>query len=323
MSDTFDLKIGFKCNNNCKHCVVASKRPFGELTFEQLKKIIDTIPNSVVWVTVTGGEPSISPYFYDILRYLKAKGFHTTIQSNGTGFSDLDLVKKCKPYMDHVHLAIHSSSPEVHDFIVGSEGMWARTIQGFKNLLDQGVECTTQTVLSIYNIDTLYDTYSFIQKLAPRIIMSMTYPHMMGNAYTYREEICFRYSDHKEMFQKCLKEFAPLLFIESIPPCYLFPYETEVMSTLEGDILDYFERMKHGDTSTKRLGVDFSDGTGEKDYNVLDFQSRKKAPRCKECVFNDSCIGVWWEYIDLFKSKLDLYPITREKFLKGKKERFS
>lgn len=323
MTDTFDLKIGFKCNNNCKHCVVASKRASGELTLVQIKTIVDDIPPSVDNVTITGGEPSISPIFYDILKYVKEKGFHTTIQTNGTGFSDLELVKKCKPYLDHIHLAIHSSNPEVHDFIVGSPGMWEKTIQGFKNIISQGIFCTTQTVLSNYNIDTLYDTYSFIQKTSPKTEMSMTYPHMMGNAYENREEVCFRYSDHKEMIQRCLKDFGEYLYLESIPMCYIFPYEDRIQSTLEEGIFEYFEEIKNGKPSSKRLGVDFSDGIYNKDYNVLDFESRKKAPRCKDCVFDGICIGVWKEYIDLFKNKLDLYPITKEKYFKGKKEIFS
>ena len=319
MSGSFDLKIGFKCNNNCKHCVVASKRPYGELNLEQIKNIVDSIPSSIQSVTITGGEPSISPFFYEILFYVKSKGFRTLIQTNGTGFEDENLVKKCKPYIDHIHLAIHSSNPKIHDDIVCSQGMWEKTIRGFKNILREGISCSTQTVLSLYNISTLWETYSFIQEIKPRTIMSMTYPHMMGNAYTYREEVCFRYSDYKNIIHKCLKDFGPLLFLESIPLCYVFPYEKTAWGTLEGNIVSYLE----GDPQEgERLGVDFSDGINEKNYNFLDFTSRKKAPRCKDCVFNEECIGVWKEYIDLFAQKLDLYPITKEKYIQGKKGLF-
>lgn len=328
MGGNFDLKIGFKCNNNCKHCVVAEKRSSGELTLSQLKRIVDEIPEDFNAVTITGGEPSISPLLFDILKYIKNKGYSTIIQTNGTGFSNKQLVKKCVPYIDHVHIAIHSSDPKIHDFIVGSTGMWRKTMKGFANLLKANSEgasmcLTTQTVLSNYNIDSLYDTYSYIQNLSPGIIMSMTYPHMMGNAYKYKNEVCFRYSDHKDMIQKCLSSFGSCLFVESIPPCYLLPYEKEVISTVEYDIINSLnEKRLHRDSGSNRIGVDFSNGFEIKDYNYLDCENRKKAPLCKSCVFQHICLGVWKEYIDLYKDKLDLYPVTKEDYLKAKKDFF-
>lgn len=313
---TFDLKIGFKCNNNCKHCVVADKRPCGELTLEEIMSIIDRIPQNIGAVVVTGGEPTISPYFVKILTKLKEKKFYVILQSNGTGFEDESLVEKTYKLIDNAHIAIHSSNAEVHDLIVGTSGMWEKTIKGFKNLLKKKeLFVTTQTVLSKYNIETLYETYEFIQELHPGSMMSMTYPHLMGNAYSLREDVAFRYIDYKDIIQKCLKKFGSHLNTEAIPYCHLFPYENKVRFVTEERILDFYRNQ--GGYGVTRLGVDFSDGFESKDYNYLDTISRVKAPRCKECIFQDGCLGVWKEYIELFKNNLDLFPITKEKYLKG------
>ena len=302
----FDLKIGFRCNNNCKHCVVANKRSTKDLSFSELQSIVSTIPGGSV-VQITGGEPTCYSILPSILEECKKKNLYTVIQTNGTGFSDNDFLKECAPYLDHVHLAIHSCIPEIHDKIVEASGMWNKTIQGLENILDQGIEFTTQTVLSQYNISSLYDTFSFIQKKKPDTRMSMTYPHLMGNAYTNREEVAFRYSDYKDVIQKTLREFHTHLFVESIPYCYLHPYVDQVES-LEKDILD---------PSYSRIGVDKSDGSSCKDYDTLNLQDHRKGPRCKECIYNNRCIGVWKEYIELYRNKLDLYPITKEQLNLG------
>ena len=69
------------------------------------------------------------------------------------------------------------------------------------------------------------------------------------------------------------------------------------------------------------IGVIKTDGYGHgavaiankiKDYDFLDIKEKRKAPKCKECMFNNCCIGVWKEYIEQFKNCLDLYPIKKE-----------
>ena len=300
---TFDLKVGFACNNDCRHCVVADKRDSGNMTTRQILDIVDhdILDNGVKRIQITGGEPSIRKDMPEILKYCWEHGITTVMQTNGTGFANEDFCRRCAPYLDHAHVAIHSCYPEVHDNIVRHPGgMWKRTIEGFKNLQKYGVELTTQTVLSKFNIETLYDTFKFIQEMAPGVRMSATYPHMMGNAYIYRDEVAFRYSDHKEVIQKTIAEFKDHIFTESIPPCYLYPHVGE-FPTIEQDLLD--------SDDGSRVGVDFSNGMQIKNYRVLDLADRRKGPKCRECILNSKCVGVWKEYIETFHNCLDLYPI--------------
>lgn len=300
-NSNFDLKVGFACNNDCRHCVVADKRNSGNMTYEEIIDLIDKniIANHVRGIQITGGEPSIRKDMPDILKYCWQHGITTVMQTNGTGFADDEFCRKCAPYLDHAHVAIHSCYPEIHDNIVRHPGgMWKRTIEGFKNLQKYGVNLSTQTVLSKFNIESLYDTFKFIQKMAPGVRMSATYPHLMGNAYFYRDEVAFRYSDHKEVILKTVAEFKDNLFTESIPPCYLYPYVGQ-FPTIEQDLLE----------DTGRIGIDFSNGKEIKNYQILDLMDRRKGPKCKECILNDKCVGVWKEYFEIFHDCLDLYPI--------------
>ena len=295
----FDLKIGFKCNNNCVHCVVADKRTAGDLPIDELFSIIDKVPENI-GIQITGGEPSIYRTLPQILQKCKENGHYVVMQTNGTGFADSDFFNQCRDYIDHIHIAIHSCLPHIHDQIVQSEGMWNKTMQGLDNILTaNNIKVTTQTVLSRLNMPSLFDTFSFIQNKIPGVQMSMTYPHVMGNAYKNRKEIIFRYSEYKDIIQKTLASFKEHIYTEAIPPCYLYPNFPSC--SLEQGLLN---------RDTLRIGVDFSENKENKDYNFLDIKSKRKAPRCKQCLFNNKCVGVWKEYIDQFKDCLDLYPIT-------------
>ena len=296
----FDLKLGFKCNNNCLHCVVANKRNTEDLNEEDIKNIIDSIPKGEdYFVQITGGEPSLYKTLPYTLKLCKERGFYTVIQTNGTGFANLQYLQECKPYIDHIHIAIHSCYPEIHDKIVGSTGMWSKTIHGLDNIIKEKIYFTTQTVLSNINIDSLYDTFKFIQKKKRGTRMSMTYPHLNGNAYLNKDEICFKYSEKSQIIQKTLKKYHKYIFSESIPYCYLHPYAHKVES-LERDIF----------CNLTRIGVDCSDGKEfVKDYNTLNLEEHCKGPLCKECIYDSVCIGVWKEYFELYGEELDLYPV--------------
>ena len=303
MSMSFDLKLGFKCNNNCLHCVVANKRNTIDLTNEELYNIIKNIPEEHdPWVQITGGEPSIYKNLPYILELCKKQNLKTIIQTNGTGFSDLNFLKTCAPYIDDIHIAIHSCYPEIHDSIVGTTGMWEKTMQGLDNIISENLCFTTQTVLSKRNIDSLYDTFSFIQSKKPGTYMSMTYPHLNGNALKNIESVSFRYIDKKDIIQKVLKKYHKLIFSESIPYCHLHPYAHKVES-LERDIYNNYPK----------IGIDCADGKDLiKNYNALYIEQHVKIPSCKECVYDPVCIGVWKEYVEYHKDELDLYPIKVE-----------
>ncbi len=264
--------------------------------------IIDSAPKDSA-LQITGGEPTMYSQLPSILRYGKEKGHFIVLQTNGTGFSDRGFADACLPYIDHVHMAIHSSDESVHDRIVETPGMWRKTIKGFENVAKSCIILTTQTVLSKLNIQTLHETFCFIQAMRPKTRMSMTYPHFMGNAWHNRAEVAFRYSDYKDEIAETLGDFAPYIFTEAIPPCYLHPYVDKVASTAEKEILR---------GSSYRRGVDFSQGDETQNYNLNDVQCHRKAPKCRDCIYNSQCMGVWKEYIEIFKDRLDLYPV-REK----------
>lgn len=296
----FDLKIGFKCNNNCIHCVVADKRPSGILDIPHLTSIIKSLPDGEQ-IVFTGGEPSIFSYLPDLLKFAYESGHPCLIQTNATGFADKEFAKKCAPYIYNAHVAIHSCYPEVHNSIVQDKigTMWNKTIEGFNNLRELGVPCmTTQTVVTKMNIESVHDTFSWIQKHYPGTQMSFTYPHQMGNALKNAKDICFKYSDYRDEIRRILKDFNGLVFTESIPYCYLHPYIDT--PCLEDELIRY---------PMDRLGIDFSDGMDTKDYKISDLKGRAKIPTCKECIYNKFCPGVWKEYIYLFKDKIDLFPI--------------
>jgi len=300
----FDLKVGFTCNNNCIHCVITDKKSTADLTTQQVIDIIDKIPKDQT-VGFTGGEATIREDFLFLIKYAKDAGHQVALQTNGTVFSNMQFAKEASKYLSSVLIAIHSCHEDIHNSIVRSPGMYARTIQGFKNIVELGIPCTTQTVISKKNIDSILDTYDFIQKIKPGIKMSLTFPHPNGNAFSNSDIVVPRYVDIKNQLQAILQKYGLLLNTEAIPLCYLYPYQ-DIVFNHDKSLL---ENNRSGlDPANKNSGFFDKDGYVENYSNPI-LNDRRKAPKCIECSLNNQCLGVWKEYITIHGHHFDLFPI--------------
>ena len=79
MVDAADIKVGYSCNNDCIHCVIAgkrrdiirsSKKP-DRTTEEVFEEIRQAKKNGVSRVVLTGGEITIRSDVFDIVRFAK------------------------------------------------------------------------------------------------------------------------------------------------------------------------------------------------------------------------------------------------------------
>ncbi len=305
----FDLKVGFTCNNNCVHCVITDKKDTKDLTTEEIKAIIRSVPRGDT-VGFTGGEATIRADFLQLIQYAKETGHQVSLQTNGARFADWDFAQQAAKYLDGVLIAIHSHLPDVHTSIVRVPSMYEQTIQGFKNLLKLRVDVATQTVISKLNIPYLLETYDFIQSLAPGIAMNLTYPHPNGNAYHNADVVVPRYTEIKSVIHSILAKYASLIRTEAIPMCYLFPYQNEVAYNFDEHIV---EEHRAGIDPANTNNQYFDQNGITQDYSLSMISEKRKGPRCAQCVFNNRCAGVWKEYVEIHGKRFDLFPILEEK----------
>ncbi len=298
----FDLKVGFSCNNDCVHCVVGEKRKVNDLTKEEIIKVIDAISPKEA-ILFTGGEPTIRDDFVSIIKHTKERGHFILLQTNGVALGKLSFAKEVKKYVDFVHIAVHSCQKDSHDKIVQAPGMYEKTVQGFKNIKKLNISHATQTVISKINADHLKETCDFIQSISPNCRMSVTFPHIMGNALFFGKKFIPKYSEIKPYIHSLILAHGPLLEIEAIPPCYLCPFQDMVNSVDERIFSNYKDN-----NAVAGLDVSVKDGIIE-NYEELMVNDKQKGKDCDRCLFNKRCVGVWKDYIDLYSDELDLYPV--------------
>lgn len=158
-----------RCNLRCRHCYQSSSpRPLAdELSLAEKLRVVDELGEAYVpMVAFAGGEPTVSPDLIAVLKRCSRYGIHTTVATNGTMLT-LDAVKALRDAgVRYVEISLDSVHPEKHDAFRGVPGMWARTVQGIKNVAAvEGIRPGLAMCITQDNYDEVEDMIGLTKNL--------------------------------------------------------------------------------------------------------------------------------------------------------------
>ncbi|MBV5330432.1 MAG: radical SAM protein [Chlorobium sp.] len=313
MPQIVDLKVGFSCNDNCVHCVVADKRSEPDLTIQEIQDVVERYIGeySEIGIVLTGGEVTYRHDYLDILRFLKSlkdSGHVRTVelQTNGRMLSDEGLLDKTVGVVDYYLVALHSGVAEVHDAVTSRPGSFAETTRALA-LLARVVALPAiviQSVISRKNHRHLHTIYPFIRNEYGITECNITFPHPLGAAFSTRvtPRYCEVTGSVNAALGYCLEnDMGPQL--EALPPCVFTgaqrTYATKAV--LARDV--------------KAVGY-----AGKKDehidYGEVEAESWVKYDSCRKCELNNCCPGVWREYKRLYPHD-DLFQMQQGEEVRG------
>jgi len=159
------LFLTHKCNLRCKMCgqwgdrgVTKQKDNVGtDMSFEDVKRIIDDISSFKPNITLFGGEPLLNRNIIEIIRYIKSKKMHCLMITNAF-LLEKYAEKLADAGLDELNISLDGTK-EVHDEIRGVEGLFERIFNGVKkvNELRKGKKplINLQTTITKHNTDIL------------------------------------------------------------------------------------------------------------------------------------------------------------------------
>jgi len=288
-----DIKLGYSCNNECIHCVIADYRelvlsrgmPLDVPSADYRHEMEEAHLRGVEQIVFTGGEPTIRPDLGDLVAYAQELGFTIDMQTNGRKFADREFTASIASIAPiNYCVALHAPDAQIHDAITRVEGSFCETVQGIKNLLSLKQKVGGKLVVSRANLPVLAQTADlFIELGVDRL--SITFPHACGNARTAFEEIMPTYLEAREpihqALERCIRGWLPA-DTEAMPFCHMAGYEEFV-----GE-LHYFGEQG---VLLKQYGQDELI-----EWDVERLNIKRKFPQCKQCRFNPICEGPWMEY---------------------------
>jgi len=145
------------CNMNCNVCY--SQYDILDIDTDYLDKALEQFPKKNVHIILVGGEPTVSPHFFDYLKIINKHGHLPYISTNGKRIGEDDLFAKelanyCHENRVRIHIPISGGTdPELNAIIFNDEDAYKFKIKALDNLQYYGVDKVAISVVLIKGIN--------------------------------------------------------------------------------------------------------------------------------------------------------------------------
>jgi len=147
------------CNLRCKHCYQnAGERLANELSTKEKIAVVNELADAgVVAIAFSGGEPLASPEFFDIAKMVRDKGLYVALATNGTMITKDTARTLRKIDVCYVEVSLDAASPELHDSFRGISGSYARSLEGIRHCVEEGIFTSIATTVTRHNVKEVRD----------------------------------------------------------------------------------------------------------------------------------------------------------------------
>jgi MoaA/NifB/PqqE/SkfB family radical SAM enzyme len=147
---TWELNKG--CNFNCEHCYLA-QRTFEGLPWAEKARLIDMMCEAgVLWLQLTGGEPTIDRDFLTSYAYAYERGMLLEILTNGSRLHREDVLDTLARMPPHkVTVSLYGASDEAADSLTRTQGSFRLVMKGLEAALSAGIPVELTLIITQHN----------------------------------------------------------------------------------------------------------------------------------------------------------------------------
>lgn len=285
-----EFHISYKCNNNCIFCGEGLKlRKSGDkfLPLPVIKKeLIKKRKEHFSHLTLTGGEPTFHPDFFEILILAKKLGFKTYVSTNGGLFVYPDFCRRAALYLNEVCFSIHGHNSKLHNFHTKNPASFRTLKEALENAqkILKYTKIYSNTVVTRSNFKFLPDIMELAAKNGvSQTLISNIVP--LGNGLANFEKIAVRLRD----FEKIIPRLARIGEKENIPVRFFgLP-----LCIIGKDFSDYSNDLWW----SPRLTIEQAEKTSLSEMKgILPVRERVKTEKCSFCRENKKCGGIFERY---------------------------
>lgn len=315
------LFTGYACNIRCKFCFYKDMK-HKDIRHLILRQLDEGKRFGLLDWDISGGEPPILPYWFEILELMKEMGFRNiACITNGYKFADPDFLKRSKfAGLNELLFSLHGPRRHIHDGMTGVNGSYDHLMRAISNARYYGMKIRINVVVTKDNYKHLPEMAQMMAMVKPVAFNFL--PYRIENAAP-KDENVVRYSQIAPYIKEAIDilDDKCKIAIRYAPFCLFEGYEKYVAGYLQR-VFDEYEWNEY--TIRKfdgvRFGRDFKSLNCEKNkweleknalYGSIKHVANHALP-CLQCKYLKVCDGIWFSYakvwgVDEFK------PIKGEK----------
>lgn len=200
------IELTSECNLRCEHCYNWWKQEGKQVErFNSYRKafaLLDYLirKTTVERVVFTGGEPTISERFIELVLHAKVNGAKVTVITNGNG--SLDVYRRLAALkVDLMEFSVLSFRPEIHDSVTGVKGSWERMMASMKFMLEQGRAVVPVIVVTRTNYAYVRECVEELHRMGLRRFMINRY-NIGGEGVNHEEGLSLDADSLREVFRE-------------------------------------------------------------------------------------------------------------------------
>lgn len=297
------LAVGYACNQKCRCCPITRNIDVSNLfaPFDRVKREVDSmISLGVTDVTISGGEPTIHPDFFNIIDLFFENDITVHILSNGEKFSDPlffdKFLKNANGKSICITTTFHSFMPDAHEFQNQTKGSFERSFKGLKALDSHGVNIAIKHCITANNYRELPQFIEWaLTSFSNNAEIQLWGIDVCGISDDLANEVFIDYKRIGEYVEQALDLFEAhelhndrILTINNLPLCMCDAYYWKYFTPPEAD--NYIEHMDDG--------------------RKMDAISGPASRNCFSCKFRAYCTGVYYSNFDLFGDDIVSPPVN-------------
>lgn len=314
------LFTGYKCNIDCKFCFYRGQEP--KDIKDQIYQQIDL--GKKLGVTdwdISGGEPTILPYWFDLLDHLVKNSFNRiAVITNGYKLSSKSFFEKSIEHgLNEVLFSLHGPTNEVHDGMTAVQGSFKKVMSAIDKAKDLGILLRINTVVTKDNYKELPLIAELVNNIKPHSFNFLPFriensANPEGNAINLPESVVYI----KAAIDILDKDI--IINVRYVPFCLMHEYEKYVSMYIQR-AFDKFDWTEHAirtlDCIRRETSIPFIK-TWQDKFN-LEMESVYETIKdicgykfsCLKCRCFPICEGIWKNNHRIFGSE-EYKPIQGE-----------
>ncbi|MBT8227102.1 MAG: radical SAM protein, partial [Dactylosporangium sp.] len=149
---SWEITLG--CNWACPHCYLGPKQPCG-LDWTGKRRLLGLLAEAgVLWLQITGGEPTLDPDFSAAYTLACQLGMMVTVSTNASTLAKpwlLDLFTRHRPY--RIAVSLYGADPSTYQRVTGRAGTWVTARRGIDAALGAGLPLRANLIVTSANAD--------------------------------------------------------------------------------------------------------------------------------------------------------------------------
>ena len=211
LSCVLDWTITDRCNYNCLHCFHAADNTTqrNEFSREEAFHLLEEAEAcGITHVELTGGEPTLHPYFRDIVQEIYDRGMKLGCVVKNGSLMDEELAAFIKRLHPNCLIAISFDGIGIHDWLRQHEGSEESAKNAMRICIAAGLKVVSNMNVNRKNRDVIFDSVKMLSEMGVdhlRIIKTTEVPRWALNAEDF-SMTAEEYYDYAIEFAKQYRE---------------------------------------------------------------------------------------------------------------------